>query len=158
MADDSIASDPPQEGTAARTAPLPGDKASLVLDLKDEAGMTASWETLVDIYGWDPVLELFKVGISNNPGHVNGDFAEEMVDLFSAIADAESKTAEAEAAEAYLGTALSKLRAAGQRWFGPAWFEENEIPEGVIKALLARGELVKHPTIKANIGLPESAS
>jgi hypothetical protein len=54
--------------------------------------------------------------------------------------------------------ALDAMRSSEQPWFGPTWLEKHGIAEEVVEALIARGELIEHPTNKGNVGLPQGSA
>jgi hypothetical protein len=62
-----------------------GSGAPLMLDLTPE-GRLHSWETLIGVYGFDPVIDLFKLGLDRSEPRLLGDHIDELLDIVEAIA------------------------------------------------------------------------
>ncbi|MBO0736781.1 MAG: hypothetical protein J2P48_09460 [Alphaproteobacteria bacterium] len=59
--------------------------AQLVLDLSPE-GRIHSWETLIGVHGFDPVIDLFKLGLDRSEPRLLADHIDELLDIVEAIA------------------------------------------------------------------------
>ena len=62
-----------------------GSSAQLVLDLSPE-GRIHSWERLIGVHGFDPVIDLFKLGLDRSEPRLLADHIDELLDIVEAIA------------------------------------------------------------------------
>jgi hypothetical protein len=62
-----------------------GSRTQPILDLTPE-GRIHSWETLIGVYGFDPVIDLFKLGLDRSEPRLLADHIDELLDIVEAIA------------------------------------------------------------------------
>jgi hypothetical protein len=122
------------------------------LDLKDEAGRRASWETLVGVYGFGPLIELFLEGLWVCE---RADLAPHLEDLLTAlqqnfdddfemtalIEGNREKWDEEEEPKTEALDQIEEQHGEGKMWVTAKWLREADISEETIEELVSEGKL-----------------